>query len=1144
MRNTLKVLSFGIAIALLGTPGALGQAANYVLDNGGISTPLNASDATEPRDNWFANEFTAQAGANLITRVDFYSSTTTPGSQAEVVLYQVTGAGGNPALGATVVYAQSFTPPTGNGNNAFLTQIQLIAPVEFTVGSQFLVAIFMPDVIADVFPYVLDTSGSATGSYWDRSTPGTFNLDNISGAMPVNELLAGGSWAPGAGHLLIRAYGVPVPGSVTLVSNAADSGPGSLRAALASATNGVIIVATGVSGTITLTNGQLNVSNSVTILGPGPGALTVSGNNASCVFNTTGTNVTISGLTIANGSGALYGAGISAGGSPGSIVAINNCVVTNNSTTLDGGGICNNAGVTMTVSNCTISGNSAASGLGGGIYNSDSTLTVVNSTLRGNSASLGGGIFNDAVSGPAALTVAASTLNNNSANYGGGIYNHGPSADGATLTIVNSTLSGNSADGCINNDGAWGGLAVLTINASTFSGNSGIVIYNDGRFGGSATLEIGDTILNAGAAGGSIYYFSGTITSDGYNLSSDDGGGFLTATGDQINTAPMLGPLQNNGGPTWTCALLPGSPAIDQGKTNAVPGLACTTDQRGFPRPCDNPNLANAPGGDGSDIGAFEVQYLIATSTADSGPGTLRTALATAGNVDIIDASGVSGTITLTNGELAVSNSVTILGPGPGALTVSGNHASRVFHITGTNVTISRLTVANGNGAVDGAGIRADSPCSVLTVSDCVVTNNNALGSFGGGGIFNVRGVTMTITNCTISGNRATGSGGGIYNLYGVLNVDGSTLSGNSAASWGGGIFNDGSGSRNASLAVSASTLSGNWASDRGGAIDNDGYSQGQATLMLSTSTLSSNATANWGGGIFNDGYAGNAAVTINACTLSDNTASNKGGGIYSYGDYNGNATVTIGISTLSANSANNGGGIYNDGDDGSAALTINASTLSGNSATWGGGIYNYGYNGVSTLLEIGDTILNAGAAGGNITNYYGTVTSDGYNLSSDSGGGFLTATGDQINTNPRLGPLADYGGPTLTMLPLPGSPAIDAGNDSVTSFLATDQRGYPRLSGAHVDIGAVEAQWAPANLPPLLINSAWTAAGGARCFQFTFSNVTNADFTVLATTNLALPLPDWTMLAPAIQCSPGQYQFTDPGATNYPQCFYRVVSP
>ncbi len=927
----------------------------------------------------------------------------------------------------------------------------------------------------------VETSGTTTITIDSISGPpasATFPLINYAGADPYTNLSLNPSLPAGyasgslvddtAMHTIDLTVSAAPPSP--FVTNTADSGLGSLRDALAGATDGTTIDATGVSGMIVLTSGPLNVSSSVTILGPGPGALTVSGNNASGVFSVTGANVAISGLTIANGQSSQNGAGINAASSPGSVLTVSGCVITNNNTTLDGGGICNNAGVTMTVSNCTISGNSAT-GSGGGIYN-DGTLTINATTLSSNSASVGGGIFNDAVSGPAALTVAASTLNNNSATYGGGIYNYGPSADGAMVTIVNSTLSGNSADGCIYNDGAWSGLAVLTINASTFSGNSGIVINNDGRFGGSATMEIGDTILNVGGPGANIVNADGTVTSAGYNLSSDDGGGFLTATGDQTNTAPMLGPLQNNGGPTWTQALLPGSPAIDQGNRAAIPALALNTDQRGFPRPVDNPHIPNAPGGDGSDIGAYETQFLSVTNTADSGPGTLRAALAAAGQVDIIDATGVSGTITLTNGQLTVSNSVTLLGPGAGALTVSGNNASRVFKVTGANVTISGLTIADGSSdTLDGAGIRASGgPGSVLTVSDCVVTNNNSLGNYGGGGIFNVQGVTMTITNCTISGNSATGSGGGIYNLYGVLTVVNSTLSGNSAT-YGGGIFND----KDGTLTVNASTFSGN--------------------------------EAGYGGGIYNDG----ATLTINACTFSGNG--------YYMSSY--------------------GGGICNS----VGAVTINASTFSGNSAADGGGIWNESFT-----LYIDDTILNAGAAGGNIYNYNNegtTVTSYGYNLSSDdSGSSFLNKTGDQNNTDPKLGPLANNGGPTLTLLPLFGSQAIDAGDDSVTHTFATDQRGYPRLSGAHVDIGAVEAQWAPTNHPPLLENSAWTAAGGARCFQFTFSNVTNADFTVLATTNLALPLADWILLAPAIQFSPGQYQFTDPGATNYPQCFYRVVSP
>jgi hypothetical protein len=81
---------------------------------------------------------------------------------------------------------------------------------------------------------------------------------------------------------------------------------------------------------------------------------------------------------------------------------------------------------------------------------------------------------------------------------------------------------------------------------------------------GTSRVDIADTILNAGAQGANIDNFSSTITSHGYNLSSDDGGGLLVGIGDQTNTAPMLGPLQNNGGPTFTHALLAGSPAVDQ----------------------------------------------------------------------------------------------------------------------------------------------------------------------------------------------------------------------------------------------------------------------------------------------------------------------------------------------------------------------------------------------------------------------------------------------------------------------------------------------------------------------------------------------------------------------------------------------------
>ena len=212
MRTTTKTLLTGLLLVQWATLGA--QAATYQLDNNAVSTALNASDGTETLDNWFGNVFTAQAGANLITEVDF-GVFTTAGSSASLVLYAVTDPGGNPALGATRIYTQAFTPLTGDGSSAFLQQIPLTSPVTINTGNRFLVAILVPNVVGappnDKYPYLFDTSGSSAGSYWDRRAPGTFNLDNLSQAKLVSQELAPGGFIPGNNHTIIRAIGVAVP---------------------------------------------------------------------------------------------------------------------------------------------------------------------------------------------------------------------------------------------------------------------------------------------------------------------------------------------------------------------------------------------------------------------------------------------------------------------------------------------------------------------------------------------------------------------------------------------------------------------------------------------------------------------------------------------------------------------------------------------------------------------------------------------------------------------------------------------------------------------------------------------------------------------------------------------------------------------
>src|SRR5262249_53764702 len=149
------------------------------------------------------------------------------------------------------------------------------------------------------------------------------------------------------------------------------------------------------------------------------------------------------------------------------------------------------------------------------------------------------------------------TISGNSATFeGGGIYGGG--------YISNCTISGNMTTVGHSRGGGVSGAGTITKN--TISDN--LSVNGDGICAQTGPVQLGDTILGSG---GSIFVLDGTVTSLGYNLSYDNGGGFLTGPGDQINTDPLLGPLQNNGGPTFTHALLPGSPAIDAGDPNFTP---------------------------------------------------------------------------------------------------------------------------------------------------------------------------------------------------------------------------------------------------------------------------------------------------------------------------------------------------------------------------------------------------------------------------------------------------------------------------------------------------------------------------------------------------------------------------------------------
>ncbi|MFL6501650.1 MAG: choice-of-anchor Q domain-containing protein [Candidatus Udaeobacter sp.] len=369
------------------------------------------------------------------------------------------------------------------------------------------------------------------------------------------------------------------------VTNTNDSGAGSLRQAVADVVNGDTIDF-GVTGTITLMTGELLVNKNITLNGPGSDHLIVDGNHVSRVFHVSGgVTAIIAGLAITNGSASDWGGGIY---NDQSVLTVNNCNIVGNFAPGWGGGIFNDSFVssaTLRVTNSTLSGNSANS-TGGAIYSDGSygnaRLEIVNSTVSGNSAHVGGGIYNS----HSASTISNCTLSGNSASYGGGGVFHVGINGSATLRVTNSTLSANSAPLGAGIYSYGHSSTMLEVIDSTLNANGIINV--------SATSQFGSTIFNASGMSNE----SGTINSLGYNLSNDDASGFLTASGDHINTDPMLGPLQDNGGPTFTHELLTGSPAIDAGDPNFIPPP--DNDQRG-------PDFARVVNGR-VDVGAFEVQ--------------------------------------------------------------------------------------------------------------------------------------------------------------------------------------------------------------------------------------------------------------------------------------------------------------------------------------------------------------------------------------------------------------------------------------------------------------------------------------------------------------------------------------------------------
>ncbi len=710
------------------------------------------------------------------------------------------------------------------------------------------------------------------------------------------------------------------------------------------------------SGELAINNaGSLTITNSTEAIN-----LLIYGDGNSRIFLVNGgANVTLNAVTVKGGYTGGLGGGIANYGS----MSLTNSVVSRN-TAFNGGGIYNRGSMSLT--NTTVSRNTANTngpgGGGGGIAN-DGTLSLLNSTVSGNEVTIydGGGIFNES-----ALTIINSTVSGNTARIGGGIYN---SAAGR-LTLTSVTVAFNSAVG-----GDGGGVR---------------------NFRGTATLR--NTIVGQNAAATSSADFEGAIASaSSFNLIGSGTGmtGITNGTnGNQVGVDPKLDPtLAPNGGTTQTHALLPDSTAIDRGNDTG-------TDQRGFTRPIDLPNYANATGGNGADIGAFEAQSTppalprtvdtnadnaaLTACTAAPNDCSLRGAVSAANASPFPDSinfdAGITN-ITLTS-QITVNNagSLSINGPGANILTIDGGAGTnRIFSVDGAEVTIQGVTLSGGNGAGAAANLRGGG----LVLESVVVQNNSGLGAFAFGAIAlqGTGGVTagVVIRNSTISGNTNFTGCPAIYAVDGVsLNVTNTTVSGNSTT-----------------------------------------------------------ATGFGAGGIC---VWGNSSATFRSTTISGNAGGSGGNG-------------------------SGGGGIYIQN---TARVDLGNTIVAGNtSAGLGPDLYRFD-DGRATFYSATGNVIgdNSGNPAAPNTTVFPT--------------GNPNANGDKVGTagnviNPLLAPLANNGGTTPTCALLSGSPAIDAGRNSLATAFGptTDQRGgtFARIKDgnndgtATIDSGAFEAQFAP--LPP-----------------------------------------------------------------------------
>ncbi len=508
-------------------------------------------------------------------------------------------------------------------------------------------------------------------------------------------------------------------------------------------------------------------------------------------------------------------------------------------------------------------------------------------------------------------------------------------------------------------------------------------------------------------------------------------------------------------------------------------------------------SLGGAVGALVAFAGPASADTITVTNTADDGTSTsLRGVLETASDGDVVVlTAGATYDLTICDppvpnaaegspgwGDVEISGAVTIEGNGA---TIAQTCPDRVLY-TQSAITLNNVTVTGGNVDGSGGGLLQDSGNDV-TLHGATFTRNTASDS--GGGI--ATSGNLSITGSTIGDNDATnGDGGGVrvFSALGSTTIDGSTFSGNTSGGWGG-AFEQGGAQPGAAagtgyeLTVTGSTFTGNTAdSDGGGALD----TEDPATVEVSNSTFTGNS-GGWGGGIGT--FGSDTTLHVFGSTFNGNTSQDSGGAVQmANGEFEasqvGSSSAEFVDSTITGNSQAADGAVNIDGplDLGYVTMTDNTSTGAGPkqaSARRGAHAQFSGTNNAANItaeaLRSFGSVVAVPNGGPNCETLEATVDG-GYEFSDDTSCGFTSSTSNVKTPNdPVLGPLQANGGPTQTLLPLTGSPLLDAIPPSACTQVGidVDQRGVTRPQGTGCDVGAVEVEViAPA---PLVITPKFT---------------------------------------------------------------------